>query len=292
MSRETAQASIARAEGAVRTVAQYQMPEQVTWSGVRAAMLESADALRELCGEDELPVELAAISELRRILHIRTGPLTRMDASLVVQDDGFAVLLRQNMHAVRRRATLAHEIGHTFFYDIRSRRPERIIRTQSGSRVKEEDICWAFAQQLLMPVDLVEPLTLSAPEGRLALARGIASRAGVSMEWALKSLLHSFPSFDKCIVIVSVPDKGKTRRVARYWGRRARVALPASLRDCADDVKNELASGVSFTAPRFLVFMESAGGVARDNDAVLEWIDWNRNWGGSVAVLLDRSHVE
>ena len=292
MSREAAQASIARAEGAVRTVAQYQIPEQVTWSGIKTAMLESADALREFCGEDELPVKLPPILKLRRILRIRTGPLTRMDAGLVVQDDGFVVLLPQDIHGVRRRASLAHEIGHTFFYDMRPRRPERMIRTQSGGRVKEEDICWAFAEQLLMPVDLLEPLTTSAPEGRLTLAREIASLAGVSMEWALKRLVHSFPSYDNCIAIVSVPDKRKTRRVARYWGRRARVSLPAPLRNCVDDVKSKLVSADSFTAPSFSAFLESAGDVARDNDAVFEWIDWNRNWGGSIAVLFDRSDVE
>jgi hypothetical protein len=253
-------------------------------------MLSSADALRDLCGENELPIQLADISELRRITSVRLSPLEYMDASLVPHETGFTVLLSQDAPRVRQRASLAHEIGHTFFYDLRSPRPERLIRGWSPSdkcRAKEEKFCWAFAAELLMPAKLVAPLAASSGDSHLALAHDIASRSEVSMELALQRLLHVFPPFAECLAITAVPGRTATRRVARYWGRRGQQSLPPDVRRCSDKIKEALSSTATPLDLGLRSLLESAGNIARDNGAVIEWLEWDSVWGESIVVFFD-----
>ena len=84
---------------------------------------------------------------------------------------------------VRRRSRfrLAHEIGHSFFYDRRQFVPERV----SPGTVGEERFCDLFASLLLVPEDAL-PLNLS-PEA----IRVISDRLDVSMEVVARAAADS-----------------------------------------------------------------------------------------------------
>jgi len=71
---------------------------------------------------------------------------------LRVTDDGFVVEAKAGP-LNRIRFTLAHEIGHTLFYDLDSRPPQRVIYGEAPR--DEEQFCNWFASELLMPRALV-----------------------------------------------------------------------------------------------------------------------------------------
>jgi hypothetical protein len=93
------------------------------------------------------PVALKPIASLRAIARTiysaRIAGLGRLDPT----SEGFVVLLERNWHWLKRREWWAHEIAHTFFYDIAPRPPRRLIPTAE----EEELICDLLAREFLIP---------------------------------------------------------------------------------------------------------------------------------------------
>ena len=94
-------------------------------------------------------------------------------AMLLPAPNGFTIYLNPDLRArcvsdvsARRwtRFTIAHELGHTFFYRVGSR-PTRLRRPDAA----EERFCDHFATRLLVPEDAVADLAIS-PESLYALA--------------------------------------------------------------------------------------------------------------------------
>jgi hypothetical protein len=74
------------------------------------------------------------------------------DGRIRPSTDGFAVELAPGPQK-RQRFTLAHEIGHTYFYDLKSSPPQRILYDDSKD---EETFCNLFASEILMPAHMVQ----------------------------------------------------------------------------------------------------------------------------------------
>ena len=287
MKTEAAEANIARAEAEVRSLAQYASPEAVSWANARAAILEAADALRILAGQNALPVKLEPILVLRRISSVALTALSSRSATLIPAEKGFRVLVEQGMHRVRRRASLAHEIGHTFFYDCRGGTPRKLFTKAGLSWTKEEDISWGFAESLLLPLELVLRIVDTSSDSRIEQARQVAAMADVSMEVAIRRLLHSTSMFAKCIAVVSVPDARRGRRVMRYWGSEAQRGLPRQLRQSTDRIKALLAAHESIQDARLVAGLDAEAAVGEDHNAQVQWMDWGGDWGGSLAIFID-----
>ena len=97
------------------------------------------------------PVDATAIFRVRKIRRWRTLE-TAVDGRIGVEGDGFVIETGPGPQ-VRRRFTLAHEIGHTIFFDLNGPMPHRML---SGARPEEEEaFCNMFASELLMPGDWI-----------------------------------------------------------------------------------------------------------------------------------------
>jgi len=83
------------------------------------------------------------------VLRIETIPLSR-DGMLIPINGGFIIKLNSQKHPIRQRFVCAHEIAHTFFYDVSGPRPWRPTQSLS-SYWAEEDLCYQFAEEMLMP---------------------------------------------------------------------------------------------------------------------------------------------
>lgn len=83
------------------------------------------------------------------IKRIETVELSR-DGMLVPVEGGFIIKLNSQKPLVRQRFVCAHEIGHTYFYDVSGVRPWRPIQSVS-SYWAEENLCYQFAEEMLMP---------------------------------------------------------------------------------------------------------------------------------------------
>jgi Zn-dependent peptidase ImmA (M78 family) len=83
---------------------------------------------------------------------VRRIEITRLsrDGMLVPVEGGFIIKLNSEKPLVRQNFACAHEIGHTFFYDISGTRPWRPPASMS-SYWAEENLCYQFAEEMLMP---------------------------------------------------------------------------------------------------------------------------------------------
>lgn len=100
---------------------------------------------------DELPFDMHKIAKPRMISDISSEPLgRRQHAVLIPKKGGFHVKLNQLLPKVRQRFGLAHEIGHTFFFNVDSETPFRPYH-HLGRDPIEERLCNIFAAEVLMP---------------------------------------------------------------------------------------------------------------------------------------------
>src|SRR5437868_8124651 len=114
------------------------------WARRKADALKLAARLTALSG-DRLPIDLGYLRRLRAITSIEFWPLLA-DGALVTHEGGFRIFVRCHRREQREkleelflrdqtgrylpseilrqaRFTIAHEIAHTFFYDVRCRPP-------------------------------------------------------------------------------------------------------------------------------------------------------------------------
>ena len=130
----------------------------------------------DLC---DLPVDVDRIAEQIGIRIIMDQSyLGRADGRLLPVPGGFCVQLKEPVSKVRKRFTLAHEIGHTLFYSREGSWPEhQISRTSEKEHMAEERICNLFAMALLMPASRLRQRMPTLPEMSLPILLDILQRA-------------------------------------------------------------------------------------------------------------------
>jgi hypothetical protein len=104
-------------------------------------------------GDVKIPIDIDQIAR-QKLIQVREADRDwGCDlARLVPQHGGFLAELKPGSIENRRRATLAHEIGHTLFYRDDGNRPRHQIGIFNAIEHRaEESICERFAQALLMP---------------------------------------------------------------------------------------------------------------------------------------------
>lgn len=119
------------------------------------------------------------------------------DAKLSIQDDRFVIKLRRNSRRLRARFSIAHELGHTEFYDVSETPPRRLTPWPVPNRA-EERACNSYAAELLMPKDFVlrelprgasEAVGLG-PSEILSVLPALARKFQVSTEVAARRLIE------------------------------------------------------------------------------------------------------
>ncbi len=127
-------------------------------------MRSEATKLLRMTEQDSPPFSPSRIAPLRGIRGIQKNKITSL-SELVPIKGGFQILVNSqiasgypNIYEETRKThqrstyfTIAHEIGHTYFYDVKSPIPSRPFK-DSGS-VAEERLCDIFATELLMPTE-------------------------------------------------------------------------------------------------------------------------------------------
>lgn len=222
---------LASIEREVNLLARHRNPGLVSWARARQAILAAADFVRYEAGELEAPIQTKPIRETRRIWKVtlfgdNSGPV----AALIPDMRGFHVKMRRGRSNARYRFSVAHEIGHTFFYDITMTPPTRLLSWSSrgGFYRKEEDICFAFARELLMPRELVAAALdeIGGSRPSLDVVSRVAERFCVSREAATIRMLWDLPGFETAVALFRETgysnDSSKEERVRRYWGRSVR----------------------------------------------------------------------
>lgn len=119
-----------------------------------AARKERKDRRTGVSGSIVVPVDVNLIAAEKKIaIEKASNERNISNATLFANDTGYHLRLGAGGSILRRRFTIAHEIGHTLFF----RGPQHQIGTLSRRELAaEEAICDLFAAALLMPGQLVK----------------------------------------------------------------------------------------------------------------------------------------
>lgn len=138
------------------------------------------------------------------VKRIEMAKLSR-DGMLIPVEGGFILKLNSQRHLVRQNFACAHEIGHTFFYDLSGARPWRPYESMS-SYWAEEDLCYQFAEELLMPSLEITRIAGELPPSVVSFQQLLkifqVSTEALARRIARLNLWH-------CILIVMVASEGK-----------------------------------------------------------------------------------
>jgi hypothetical protein len=204
-------------------------PDRSSWQAVKQGILQAASYLREEAGQTSAPVMLENIERLRgiqkKIVYDAEGA---SGAILEPASGGFIIRLGKGQGSVRRRFGIAHEIGHTFFYNLDYDPPIKIFPRERSRLLidkKEEDICNAFARELLMPRELVQQDIASLSDRDLKMVIGLAAKYVVSPEVAARRLILDLTEFKNSILLFKEPMLTRGKTVWWFYGSTLRKYL-------------------------------------------------------------------
>lgn len=110
----------------------------------------------------------------------------------------------------RGRFTMAHELGHVFFYttDVRAAIPERLIPRKIGKFLREEGLCHDFARALLIPSSCQAAIRDAASLSELVSA---ARMFGVTTEPMLRRILYDWDMWVEALFASVSRHKGRLK---------------------------------------------------------------------------------
>lgn len=119
---------------------------------------QRAENLLETTRQRNPEIDLSPILKQRNIERIIVDPDLTPTARLEPEDAGFNIRLQKNrLLPTRGRFSVAHELGHTFFYNLDDKPPRRLTNLPYPDE-SEERLCNRFAAELLMPTNMVTSL--------------------------------------------------------------------------------------------------------------------------------------
>lgn len=200
--------------------------------GLEPGPLARAQIHRGILDLDEAQIYVSSFQTLHP-----DGPLDLEHGDISVQERGNRFRPLTRAERTRMRFTVAHELGHTLFYNFATRPGRRVAPPDTEG--EEEDLCDFAALHFLLPAAWIEPEFKAHPRPNLQLVHFCASKYLVSprvivdraAEWYAPRLAP-----DEFYLLSQ-----RTTNVAGGGVRRPRclgVILPAHLR----------AEGVSFLA--------------------------------------------
>lgn len=122
-------------------------------SHLRLELGRIVEELIDTAGIIDPPVSFADLRRIGELRHVRRVSLISMNCggALLPVHGGFTVHLESSQSELRLRTSLAHEIGHTFFYDLDSETPLLRFKRGSSRSAIEEGLAWEIARALLAP---------------------------------------------------------------------------------------------------------------------------------------------
>jgi IrrE N-terminal-like domain len=183
---------------------------------------------QKLRGHVEPPVEPAQFTDLCSVLSVEYRRMIP-EGVLSPVEGGFRIFLQNNFidhpgMKVRQRFTLAHELAHTFFYDLSASVPKPMKGLPRRGRL--EHLCHVAANQLLLPEFLLKKeLTKTGEVSSAQSILNLAERFGVSVE-VLMRRLHKlgFIADDKFAAVLVDTNEGRRLIQAACYGSLLRCS--------------------------------------------------------------------
>lgn len=193
----------------------------------RDVYLSAAEHLAVQCSEGKFPISLPEIAKRRGIRLVEFRPLP-VDGLLAFSHGGFCVFLnardtnmakkladtwadepRRTLPA-RARFTLAHEIAHTYLFEIKDGKP---ISKTEASLDDIEPFCNAVAASLLMPKSILRGIAANWDLLEPSILRRICEVAVVSPEALIYRLSPVHDWINESIAVACISDNGSGFKV-------------------------------------------------------------------------------
>jgi Zn-dependent peptidase ImmA (M78 family) len=150
-----------------------------------------------------VPVDLAPMLLARKATAVVFDENLLCEARLERAATGFSIRLRgslaQGENERHRRFALAHELGHTLFYDLDEIPLRRTIALPLHDPL-EEELCDKFAAALLIPHWYLNGIRheLAPNAGGQTLLEKVCAECGVPPQFVAPRLNQSMPEMDIC----------------------------------------------------------------------------------------------
>ncbi|MGO8759311.1 MAG: ImmA/IrrE family metallo-endopeptidase [Terracidiphilus sp.] len=176
---------------------------------LRSAIEAAVQAELFAAGESAIPVDVyrVAASKNFSVVHDLEEPDCG-EGQLVPIRGGYRVRLRASVSESRARFSLAHEIGHSYFYVNGGSRPRHAVGLlNSAERNAEERICNAFAGALLMPSAALRLTLQRSPARSPSSIIRVLQQAAASFRVSMSALLARMGSLElrwpPCLIVCS-----------------------------------------------------------------------------------------
>ncbi len=194
---------------------------------IKNQILSEINEWLESCGQSRPPIDLLRLAGARKVSDIRREKLGQ-HGILIPTPDGFVLKLDSRISRARQRAIFAHELAHTFFYDISSSPPSKIWSLTISAK-QEEQWCDEFAGEILMPTKALEKVIAENGLPGMKTFVRMLDEFDVSPEFAAWRL----PQTDKWPLIIVHLRKRETERklengIASSW--KWRIFKPSFLK--------------------------------------------------------------
>jgi Zn-dependent peptidase ImmA (M78 family) len=174
---------------------------------IRRALLSIADSLVRRA-KQEIPFQPDAIAPFRRVKEIVETELS-IDAMLIPEIGGFVIKIKRSLHPFKKRFACAHELGHTFFFNIDVDPPQREFQYQKSSYWVQEDSACAIAREILVPLFSVRPIIEKEEiSPSISALRYLSALYQVSFDVLRYKLVNDAALWD-CIILTSTLSEGK-----------------------------------------------------------------------------------
>lgn len=217
----------------------WNLKQERLWKDRKSALLDGINRLLDKISSDELKAPLFELAQRRRV---RGVEFRRMipDGGLAVQDDGFRIIVRADNDSqecstrwergerpvalpVEKRFTIAHELAHTFFFDLSNDKPREVVNPRDQAGIHQLEVaCNSAARMILLPTRLfnhpqVRALDFSLPSD----LRKLQKRAAVSADvlvLRIRDRIKSFPG-PGGVLCIRLSEEGDVEisRMAMIW---------------------------------------------------------------------------
>lgn len=198
-------------------IARSTNPATEDWQSLGDALRSAGE---QLAGCVMRPSGYVDIDCLIDAIGIRVQPVKSIgfEAMITPGPGAFVIKIQQTLSNARRRASLAHELGHYFFWDRRVDPPQRILEYPLDDSLcgeMEEKCCWQFARRTLVPTSSLMATAVDGDSMTATALLAVAGNLGVSPSLLAIRLLENECGMENhaCLLQEFLADSGPRVRL-------------------------------------------------------------------------------
>lgn len=185
------------------------LPEEVFKKEVKERLFAEVRGLLKATGQTTPPYDPERIAELRKIKQILKVRIHHSGVLLPVEN-GFIIKLNNAVPIVRQRFACAHEIGHTFFFNLDDNPPSKPYSKLNSKYWVEEGLCNEIAREILLPEPSIREFAMQYPNPSITAFKRMTNLFQVSSEVLARQLQQL--NLWKAVIIIFTTSSSSTNR--------------------------------------------------------------------------------